>query len=130
MAVHAMKAGALDFIEKPVDNSELVSGVERALKISRDSSDLLARRKAAASRIAMLTPRERQIMDLVVAGHASKNIAADLCVSQRTVENHRNAIMKKTGSKSLPALARLALTAAWPPFVESAAPEMPGSARR
>jgi len=52
-------------------------------------------------------------MELVLAGHPSKNIAADLGISQRTVESHRAAIMKKTGSKSLPALARLALAAAW-----------------
>jgi two-component system, chemotaxis family, CheB/CheR fusion protein len=133
MAVHAMKAGALDFIEKPVDKTELLAGIERALKLSRDSSDLQATRKAAANRIATLTPRERQIMDLVVAGQASKNIAADLRVSQRTVENHRNAIMKKTGSKSLPALARLALTAAWPQSEDAGArheptPDAPGKA--
>ncbi len=52
-------------------------------------------------------------MELVLAGHPSKNIAADLSISQRTVENHRASIMKKTGSASLPALARLALAAAW-----------------
>ena len=62
--------------------------------------------------MARLTPRQRQIMELVLAGHPSKNIAADLGISQRTVENHRASIMKKTGSKSLPALARLALAAA------------------
>ncbi|MFX8875828.1 LuxR C-terminal-related transcriptional regulator, partial [Acinetobacter baumannii] len=59
-----------------------------------------------------LTTRERQIMTMVLAGHPSKNIAADLGISQRTVENHRASVMKKTGSKSLPALARLALAAA------------------
>ncbi len=64
-----------------------------------------------ANAIANLTPRQRHIMDLVVAGHPSKNIAADLGLSQRTVENHRAAIMKKTGSTSLPALGRLALVA-------------------
>jgi DNA-binding CsgD family transcriptional regulator len=58
-------------------------------------------------------PRRRQIMELVLAGHPSKNIAADLGIGQRTVENHRASIMKKTGTKSLPALARLALAAAW-----------------
>jgi two-component system CheB/CheR fusion protein len=60
-----------------------------------------------------LTSRQRQIMEMVLAGQASKNIAADLKISQRTVENHRAAIMEKTGATSLPALARLALAAAW-----------------
>jgi two-component system CheB/CheR fusion protein len=61
-----------------------------------------------------LTPRQHQIMALVLSGHPSKNIATDLGISQRTVENHRAAIMRKSGSKSLPALARLALTAGDP----------------
>jgi two-component system, chemotaxis family, CheB/CheR fusion protein len=111
MAVQAMKAGALDFIEKPVGRNDLLSAVERALEQSRDSSKALAWRESAAKHIAELTPRERQIMELVLAGHPSKNIAVDLGISQRTVENHRASIMKKTGSKSLPALARLALAA-------------------
>jgi DNA-binding CsgD family transcriptional regulator len=83
---------------------------------------LLACREDAADRVASLTPREHQILDLVLAGHPSKNIAADLGINQRTVETHRAAIMHKTGSKSLPALARLALAAAWngpgQPFVQ------------
>lgn len=112
MAVQAMKAGALDFIEKPFNHGDLHASVERALEQSRDSSKLLAWREAAAEHIADLTPRQRQIMDLVLSGHPSKNIAADLGISQRTVETHRASIMKKTGAKSLPALARLALAAA------------------
>lgn len=112
MAVEAMKAGAADFIEKPISRTELLACVERALEQSRDSSKLSAWRDNAASHVADLTPRQREIMDLVLAGHPSKNIAADLHISQRTVENHRASIMKKTGSKSLPALARLALAAA------------------
>lgn len=112
MAVRAMKAGASDFIEKPISRGELLACVERALEQSRDSSKLFAWRETAANQVAGLTPRQRQIMELVLAGHPSKNIAADLGVSQRTVENHRASIMKKTGSKSLPALARLALAAA------------------
>jgi len=112
MAVQAMKAGALDFVEKPFHHGELLASVERALEQSRDSSKLLAWREAAANHMAALTPRQRQIMDLVLAGHPSKNIAADLGISQRTVETHRASIMKKTGAKSLPALARLALVAA------------------
>ena len=111
MAVQAMKAGASDFIEKPVGREELLTIVERALEQSRDSSKQFAWREAAANHIADLTPRQREIMELVLAGHPSKNIAADLSISQRTVENHRAAIMRKTGSKSLPALARLALAA-------------------
>ncbi len=76
-------------------------------------SKLFAHREDAANRVARLTARQRQIMELVLAGHPSKNIAANLGLSQRTVENHRASIMKKTGSRSLPALARLALAAAW-----------------
>lgn len=68
---------------------------------------------AAAEQLSSLTHRQREILDLVLAGHPSKNIAADLGISQRTVENHRAAIMKKTGAKSLPALARIALAATW-----------------
>ena len=112
MAVQAMKAGAWDFIEKPIGHRELLISVENALEQSRNSSDLLATQENAASAIAGLTPRQRQIMELVLAGHPSKNISADLGISQRTVENHRASIMEKTGSKSLPALARLAFAAA------------------
>ena len=64
---------------------------------------------SGASQIAGLTARQREVMDMVLAGHPSKNIAADLGISQRTVENHRAEIMKKTGARSLPALARLAI---------------------
>jgi two-component system CheB/CheR fusion protein len=112
MAVRAMKAGASDFIEKPVGGIELLASIARALDESHDVSKRAAGRAAAATQIADLTGRQRQIMDLVLAGQPSKNIAADLGISQRTVENHRASIMKKTGAKSLPALARLALAAA------------------
>jgi two-component system CheB/CheR fusion protein len=113
MAVQAMKAGASDFIEKPIGPSELLASIERVLEQLQDSSKLFASRESAANHIAGLTPRQRQVMERVLAGQPSKIIAADLSISQRTVENHRASIMKKTGSKSLPALARLALTAAW-----------------
>ena len=68
-------------------------------------------RQTTTSRLASLTCRQRQVLDLVLAGHPSKNIAADLCISQRTVDNHRAAIMRKSGSKSIPALVRIALAA-------------------
>ena len=112
MAVQAMKAGAWDFIEKPIGHRELLESIENALGQSRNSCKLLASQETAAGAIAGLTPRQRQIMELVLAGHPSKNISADLGISQRTVENHRASIMEKTGSKSLPALARLAFAAA------------------
>ncbi len=109
MAVAAMKAGAIDFIEKPVRHDELLASIDRALELARDAMALSAWRETAASRIASLTPRERQIMSLVITGHPNKIIASDLNVSQRTVENHRAAVMKKTGSKSLSDLVRLSI---------------------
>ncbi|MDA3858405.1 MAG: LuxR C-terminal-related transcriptional regulator, partial [Roseovarius sp.] len=110
----AIRVGAIDFLEKPVGYAELRVSIERALELSRDESKLLDWQTDAAIHIAGLTPRQHQVMDMVLAGHPSKNIAADLHISQRTVENHRASIMKKTGAKSIPALARLALAAAGP----------------
>ncbi len=113
-AVRAMKAGALDFIEKPVRTPELLASVAHALDHSHDAGARAARHAKAAASIAGLTPRQLDVMAMVLAGHPNKNIAADLGISQRTVENHRASIMRKTGARSLPALARLALAAAPP----------------
>ena len=107
----AIKAGAVDFIAKPVSREELVASLERATAISRDASKHDEWRASARSHLAGLTIRQVEVMNRVLAGEPSKNIAADLNISQRTVENHRAAIMRRTGSKSLPALARLALLA-------------------
>ena len=112
MAVQAMKAGAMDFIEKPVNYEGLLASVRRALDHTQDIATQSAPRETAALRVAGLTTRERQILDLVLAGHPSRKIAANLGISQRTVDNHRAAIMRKTGSKSLPALVRTALATA------------------
>ena len=94
---------------------DLLAGVARALDQSHDAGTRSAWRAAAAGSIAALTARQRDVMAdvmaMVLAGHPSKNMAADLGISQRTVENHRASIMRKTGAKSLPALARLALAA-------------------
>lgn len=111
VAVSAMRAGAADFIEKPVSRSDLAASIHLALERARDDGKQHAWQAEAAARLAQLTGRQRQIMDMVLAGHPSKNIAADLRISQRTVENHRAAIMRRTGAQSLPALARLALAA-------------------
>jgi two-component system, chemotaxis family, CheB/CheR fusion protein len=119
MAVEAMKVGAIDFIEKPVAWNDLLSSINRALELSRDEAKLLDWQADAKLHLKGLTKRQHQVMEMVLAGHPSKNIAADLGISQRTVENHRASIMKKTGTKSLPALARLALAATGP--VESRA---------
>ncbi len=112
MAVKAMKAGAVDFIEKPVSHQDLLASIQRALDQTRDTAALSKLRETAATCVASLTSRQRQILDLVLAGHPSKNIATDLGISQRTVDNHRAAIMRKTGSRSLPALIRTAIAAA------------------
>ena len=111
IAVEAMKAGAVDFIEKPIGVSDLLASVDRALEQAHDATTLSTWRADAAQKVGCLTQRQHEVMNLVLAGHASKNIAADLGISQRTVETHRASIMKKTGSKSLPALARMALAA-------------------
>nr|WP_242485848.1 response regulator [Pseudomonas sp. TH41] len=111
IAVDAMKAGASDFIEKPFGRSEVLQSVARALEHSLDASKKLAWTQEATQCINNLTHRQREIMDMVLAGHPSKNIAVELGISQRTVENHRASIMTRTHSKSIPALARIALAA-------------------
>jgi len=85
--------------------------------VSRERDELILKmfglREAADKRLASLTNRQHDIMHRVLPGHPSKNIAADLHISQRTVENHRSQIMKRTGARSLPELARMALAADW-----------------
>jgi two-component system CheB/CheR fusion protein len=112
MATAAMKAGAMDFIEKPIRYDNLLSAIDRAQKVAYDSTERSARRQVAVTRISGLTEREHEVMDLVIAGHANKEIAARLAISQRTVENHRASVMTKTGVASLPDLIRLVIAAA------------------
>ena len=114
-AVQSMKKGALDFIEKPVVPDELVASAMRALALSRQSGEISVARHQALGHLQGLTTRQKQIMTLVLSGHPSKNIAADLGISQRTVENHRAAIMDRTGVHSLPELARLVMSTQWTP---------------
>lgn len=91
-----------------LERAEALRGDESALPSPMTTTPVKAN---AFVRVADLTPRQHEIMEMVLAGHPSKNIAADLGISQRTVENHRAAIMKKTGSRSLPALGRFGLAA-------------------
>ncbi|MGA2045307.1 MAG: LuxR C-terminal-related transcriptional regulator [Roseiarcus sp.] len=111
IAVQAMRAGAFDLMEKPLYRADILASMKRAFDQPNDIAEDSALRDAASLRMAGLTARQREILDLVVAGHPSKNIAADLGISLRTVENHRAKIAKRTGSKSLPALIRTAACA-------------------
>jgi two-component system CheB/CheR fusion protein len=110
-AVQSMKLGASDFIEKPIASNILVKAVLKALIEARRKTSVSRLKAVAGDHLADLTPRQREIMKLVLKGHPSKIIAADLGISQRTVENHRASIMHKTGATSLPALARLVIAA-------------------
>lgn len=112
LAVAAMKAGARDFLEKPFDPQELLAATARMLDAPPDLD--AARRKAevdARERFATLTPRERDVLECLVRGASSKEIARQLSLSPRTIETHRANLMTKTGAKSLSTLLRLAILA-------------------
>ncbi len=111
MAINAMRYGAADFIEKPFSYQDIYRSVLLAFERSRDANEREERRETARATLAMLTRKQRQILDRIVQGQANKVIAADLKLSQRTVENHRASIMRRTKSASLPALLRLVLNA-------------------
>jgi FixJ family two-component response regulator len=109
MVVRAMKSGAVDFVEKPVGREELLASVQRALDSFEEIARITEFLKLSAIRVASLTDRQHQILNLILTGHPAKNIAADLGISQRTVDNHRAAIAIKTGSKSMAALMHTAI---------------------
>lgn len=111
LAVEAMKAGAFDFIEKPFTDEVLLGAVQGALDADdRASQDQEARRRYLEA-FASLSPREREVLQHVVAGKTSKVIAYDLGISPRTVEVYRAGMMMKTGARSLSELVRMALLA-------------------
>lgn len=109
MAVRAIKHGALDFIQKPFNDQELLDRIQQALESDARNRQEMAGRDSLKARYDALTPRERQIMDLVVAGMSNKNVAAELDISSRTVEVHRSRIMKKLRIKTLADLVQAGL---------------------
>jgi len=111
MAVAAMKAGAFDFVAKPLDAAGLQAAVDRALEQGHDLASDNARRTEAIARMSSLTPREYDVLEQLLAGHRNKTIAHCLGISQRTVENHRASVMRKTKSKALLDLLRTVIDA-------------------
>jgi two-component system, LuxR family, response regulator FixJ len=110
MAVQAMKEGAFEFIQKPFRDQDLLDRINHALKQDAEIRNTVARRAEVLHRLESLTPRERQVMDLVVDGAANKVIAIDLELSERTVEIHRAKVMEKMGARSVAHLVKLQLT--------------------
>lgn len=115
MAVEAMKAGALDFIEKPFEDEILIEAIKRAAERLAEKPPETDDVAAIQSRLDQLSERERQVLSGVVAGLPNKTIAFDLDISPRTVEVHRANVMSKMHAKNLPELVRMALAADFGP---------------
>jgi len=111
LAVEAIKLGALDFLEKPFEDERLVGAIRGALKRGADAARSDSEASDLAARIASLSPRERQVMDGLVAGLSNKLIARDYDISPRTIEVYRANVMTKMQARSLSELVRLALRA-------------------
>ena len=111
MAVRALKAGAVEFIEKPFNDQVLLEHIYKAIEKDAKRRERSLRHAEVVKCIADLTPREREVMDLVVSGKANKQIARQLGVSHKTVEVHRAHVMKKMAAESLAELVQLAMKA-------------------
>ncbi len=109
IAIRAMKLGAHDFLEKPYTDGELLASVRSALARGREIDDADLAREAAAGALQSLSERETEVMRLIVAGHTNKSAAAELGISDKTVEAHRARVMEKTGARSLSELVRMSL---------------------
>lgn len=112
MAVRALKAGAFDFIEKPFNDQLLLDTVQRAIEHDRQERESHARLDVWRRRLDTLTPREREVLQLVVGGASNKQISSELGVSMKTVEAHRARVMDKLQADSLSELVRMTLTVA------------------
>ena len=108
MTVQAMKAGAVEFLTKPFRNQELLDAIQQALERDRTTRDQRAKNDELYDRYDSLTPREREVMTLVVAGLLNKQIAGELGTSETTVKNHRHQIMEKMEADSLAELVKMA----------------------
>ena len=111
LAVEAMKAGVVDFIEKPFSDDVLIAAIKAAFERLRDDVEPVAARVAAQTRLAQLSPRERDVLAGVVEGKLNKVIAYELEISPRTVEIYRANLMSKTGARNVAELMRIALAA-------------------
>ena len=111
MAVEAIKRGAFDFIEKPFNEQKLTSVIERALELDAQNAGQVAAQSVVAARLAKLSPREREVLDLVVAGKMNKTIADVMNISIKTVEAHRSKVMEKMCARSLAELVQAVLKA-------------------
>jgi two-component system response regulator FixJ len=107
MAVQAMKEGAFEFVQKPFRDQDLLDRINHALELDKVNRGTLALRADVLARFESLTPREKQVMQLVVDGAANKVIAIDLGLSERTVEIHRAKVMEKMGARSVAHLVKL-----------------------
>jgi two-component system, LuxR family, response regulator FixJ len=109
MAVEAMQAGAFDFLQKPFRDQDLIDRIQKALEKDRANRAVLNERSLIRERLESLTPREREVLEMVSSGKPNKIMAADLGVSQRTVEIHRARVMEKMGASSLAQLVRMVM---------------------
>ncbi len=109
MAVTAVKAGAVDFIQKPFRDQDLIDKIQHAIEEDARIRKMLADRQQILTRIESLTPREHEVMEMVVDGKANKVIAIDLGLSQRTVEIHRARVMQKMGADSVSQLVQMVM---------------------
>jgi FixJ family two-component response regulator len=116
IAVKAMKRGAVDFLEKPVDGEILLAALERGFLMLRESGETAGRRRAAHERISGLSPRETEVLRGLMLGRSNKILARQLDISLRTVEMHRANMIERLGVKTLPEALRLAMTAGWEPL--------------
>lgn len=111
MAVKAIKSGAVDFLQKPFRDEELLDAVRKAIQINLEQQNLISERKFLKEKMALLSDRERAIMNLVVAGQSNKSVGHALSITDKTVEFHRAHLMRKLQANNLPELVHTALRA-------------------